>query len=113
MHDDASELANKKCRLLWINEEYDKLHAELMQTLRQPAGGDFDSSGSKDDGFRSEGLVDKQKALSDKLENLDEEMNDLNKDINDLNEKFYKKYDDKEMAALTRDVKSQVALCKP
>lgn len=111
MHDDANELAAKKCTLLWANIEYDKLHEEMMQGFRHSSSSGNDSSTERE-GKVAIPMQD-EKELSDKLEKLSGEIKDLNNDIDMLNEQFYKKYNDKELAALTSDVKALVIKCKP
>ena len=113
MHDDANELADKKCRFIWANAEYDKIHEELLQNMRRTGGSEADSlSGGKGISISQE-RDEKEKGLSDKLETLREEIKDLNSDIDRLDEQFYKKYNDKEMAELSNDVRALVAKCKP
>jgi hypothetical protein len=112
MHDDANDLAAAKCKLLWLNVEYDKTHEALMQTLRHGGGREADSSAEKS-GVTSATSGHDEKELSDKLETLDDGIKDLNHYVDKLEENYYKKYDDKDLATLNSDVKALVTKCKP
>ena len=108
IHDDARALAGKKCDLIWTADEYKRVQSEFMSSMRTkyPVVHDSSKAGMGGGSGDNESAA-KRRELSDRMEYLNDKMRDLNKEIQGLEEDYYKKYNEQDMGAISRDVKAQ------
>jgi hypothetical protein len=108
VHDAAIELADKKCKLVFANKEYKRIHEEYMTLLSRHSIGGTDTSHTV---LNADEYLKLEKEMTDRQEKLTDEMKTLNEDILKLDKKYYDKFNEREMVDLNREVKILSAQC--
>ena len=101
-------MANKKCNLYFANKEYERVHNEYMMFLSQRKVGMNDTSSAS---MNQERYVELERNMAEHQEKIAQEIQELNEDIMSLDNSYYKRYNDKELASISKDVNALVDKC--